>query len=146
MKEDVGHIFFQVLCGICVMAQCLWKSKQHTSGSVMPCAYYSPAEGFQPLAKCQCLALDRHPSRRAICLVGWEEPLTAAGDAGWEELVHTNDMLIPSRKRGVMPAVRDGDFCLAGVCKPAGSSEQFLSFCQCWPPAPKLVHTWAKRE
>lgn len=87
LKQDVGHIYFKFF-----VAYALWHDASgkvnSTSGLVMPCAYYSPAEGFQPLGKCQCLAGDRHPSRRAICPVGWEESLTAGGDAGWEGLVH----------------------------------------------------------
>lgn len=77
LKEDVGHIFFKFF-----VAYALWHNASgkvnSSSGLVVLCAYYSPAEGFQQLAKCQCLARDRHPSHRAICLVGWE-----AADSCW---------------------------------------------------------------
>lgn len=69
LKADVGHIFFKFL-----VAYALWHDASgkvnRTSGLVMPHSYYSPAEGFQQLVKCQCLALERHPNCRAICLVG----------------------------------------------------------------------------
>lgn len=45
-KEDVGHIFFKSF-----VAYALWHDASEkvnsTTGLVMPCAYYSPAEGFQ---------------------------------------------------------------------------------------------------
>lgn len=134
LKEDVGHIFLKFL-----ITDGLWHDAtgkvDSASGLVMPCAYYSSVVGFQQLANCECLSLDSHPNLPR----GWEEPLTAArrrwvGRAG----AQTNYTLIPSRERGVMPAVRDGDSCQAGVCRPGGYPERAcLYFCQCWPCSPK---------
>lgn len=109
----MGHIFLKFLITYGLLHDATG-TVDSASGLAMPRAYYSSVVGFQQLANCECLSLASHPSSRLPR--GWEGPLPAArrhwvGRAD----AQTNDMLIPSRERGVMPAMQDRGL-LPGRC------------------------------